>query len=98
MNTYLGNVFDFNEHLINLGLWNRDFGDREPVGLRYGRQPLIRNETDDYSIRRPTKLLNNLTDLVLGPCLHSLRDLESAFPWTDIFSFSCGIRREGYKW
>lgn len=76
MNTYLGNVFDFNEHLINLGLWNRDFGDREPVGLRYGRQPLIRNETDDYSIRRPTKLLNNLTDLVLGPCLHSLRDLE----------------------
>lgn len=44
MNTYLGNVFDLNEHLINLGLWNRDFGDREPVGLRYGRQPLITNE------------------------------------------------------
>lgn len=53
MNTYLGNVFDLNEHLINLGLWNRNFGDREPVELKYDRQPLITNETDDYSIRRP---------------------------------------------
>lgn len=76
-NTYLGGVFDLNEYLIDFGLWNRDFGDWEPVGLEVWLSAAY-YERNRWCAHHPCRwlLLANLTDLVLGPCPHSLRDLR----------------------
>lgn len=77
-NTYLRGVFDLNEYLIDLGLWNRDFGDWEPIGLQVWLSAGYYERDSRWCSHNPFRrlLLANLTDLILGPCPHNLRDLR----------------------